>query len=264
MPFRSKRQQRFMYATKPKGVDLKEWAEKTDFDKLPEKVHKKKKSKKDKENKKDKKDKKDKNDFMPGFSDDAFVFQGDESLESHGDEDEQEECGCGQKALSYASIYHYQVKLAFDLKDLGHLALDLAGLIPVYGEAADLTNAAWYASEGRYLMAGLSLISMIPELGDAIGKGTKTLAWLAKTAPDATEFVAKHGPKIVDVIRELRSAILAAGPLIEKAFETAEKNEKLQNYIPEIREALDVFVKQDNSQDVELPNPEIPQTTLNR
>jgi len=42
MPFRSKRQQRFMYATKPEGVDLKEWAEKTDFKKLPEKVRKKK------------------------------------------------------------------------------------------------------------------------------------------------------------------------------------------------------------------------------
>ncbi len=42
MPFRSKRQQRFMYATKPEGVDLKEWAEKTNFKKLPEKVRKKK------------------------------------------------------------------------------------------------------------------------------------------------------------------------------------------------------------------------------
>lgn len=47
MPFRSKRQQRFMYATKPQGVDLKEWAEKTNFKKLPEKVRKKKKDKSD-------------------------------------------------------------------------------------------------------------------------------------------------------------------------------------------------------------------------
>ncbi len=36
-----------MYATKPEGVDLKEWAEKTDFKKLPEKVRKKKKDKSD-------------------------------------------------------------------------------------------------------------------------------------------------------------------------------------------------------------------------
>ncbi len=47
MPFKSKRQQRFMYATKPEGVDLKEWAEKTNFKKLPEKVRKKKKDKGD-------------------------------------------------------------------------------------------------------------------------------------------------------------------------------------------------------------------------
>jgi len=61
MPFRSKRQQRFMFATMPDTA--KEWAHKTDFSKLPEKVRKKKK-----------KSKKDTND----------VFQGDKSLETHG------------------------------------------------------------------------------------------------------------------------------------------------------------------------------------
>jgi hypothetical protein len=49
MPFRSKRQQRFMYAARPKGVDLDEWARQTDFSKLPERAPKKKrKRKKDK------------------------------------------------------------------------------------------------------------------------------------------------------------------------------------------------------------------------
>ncbi len=48
MPFLSKRQQRFMYATKPEGIDLKEWTDETDFDKLPEKKRKKRRSKKDK------------------------------------------------------------------------------------------------------------------------------------------------------------------------------------------------------------------------
>lgn len=41
MPFVSKRQQRYMYANKKKlkkkGVDVDEWAKKTDFSKLPEK-----------------------------------------------------------------------------------------------------------------------------------------------------------------------------------------------------------------------------------
>jgi hypothetical protein len=40
MPFRSKAQQRFLYATHPKGVDLKEWSEHTDFKHLPEKAKK--------------------------------------------------------------------------------------------------------------------------------------------------------------------------------------------------------------------------------
>lgn len=43
MPFRSKRQQRLFFATMPETA--KEWASKTDFSKLPEKVRKKKKKK---------------------------------------------------------------------------------------------------------------------------------------------------------------------------------------------------------------------------
>jgi len=46
MPFRSKRQQRLFFATMPELA--KEWADKTDFSKLPEKVRKKSKKKKDK------------------------------------------------------------------------------------------------------------------------------------------------------------------------------------------------------------------------
>lgn len=57
--------------------------------------------------------------------------------------------------------------------DIGHGALDVIGIIPGLGEAADLTNAAWYAAEGNYLDAGLSVISMVPVVGDIIGKGGK-------------------------------------------------------------------------------------------
>lgn len=38
MPFKSKAQQRFLFATHPKGVNLKEWSDATDYDKLPAKV----------------------------------------------------------------------------------------------------------------------------------------------------------------------------------------------------------------------------------
>jgi hypothetical protein len=67
-------------------------------------------------------------------------------------------------------------------RDMGHGALDLAGLIPGYGEAADLANAAWYAAEGDHLSAGLSLISTIPVVGDLIGKGGKAAKKLGPKA----------------------------------------------------------------------------------
>lgn len=52
------------------------------------------------------------------------------------------------------------------LSDVGHLALDVAGMVPVIGAPADLANAAWYAADGDYLDAGLSLAGAIPVLGD--------------------------------------------------------------------------------------------------
>jgi hypothetical protein len=51
--------------------------------------------------------------------------------------------------------------------------LDIAGLVPVIGEFADLANAGIYLAQGDYQMAGLSAISIIPVFGDAIGKSGK-------------------------------------------------------------------------------------------
>lgn len=211
MPFRSKKQQRFMYATKPKGVDLEEWAEETNFDKLPEKVRKKKK--------------KDKNDL-------------DEILGLNPQPDDPV-----TEALTYATIYHQQVKLAFSGRDFAHLALDLAGFVPVVGEAADFTNAIMYVKEGKYLFAALSLISMIPEVGDAIGKGTKALAYLAKLSPDAAELVIKHGPKVADAIRGMRIMIKANMHTIEGIFEKISEREELKGHASHLMDALNAFTE---------------------
>ena len=48
---------------------------------------------------------------------------------------------------------------------IGHGLLDVAGLVPVVGEAADLANAAWYTAEGDYTMAALSAAAAIPFAG---------------------------------------------------------------------------------------------------
>lgn len=46
-----------------------------------------------------------------------------------------------------------------------HGVLDVAGLVPVFGEAADLANAAIYAAEGDYVNAGISAAAAIPFAG---------------------------------------------------------------------------------------------------
>ncbi|MCT2582004.1 WXG100-like domain-containing protein [Actinophytocola gossypii] len=55
--------------------------------------------------------------------------------------------------------------------DLGHTALDVIGLVPVVGEAADAINAGWYAAEGDWVNAGLSLAAMVPIAGWAATGG---------------------------------------------------------------------------------------------
>lgn len=81
-----------------------------------------------------------------------------------------------------------------------HGVLDLIGLIPVYGEAADFANAAIYLSKGitdeNLLMAGLSIVSMVPELGDT----SKVIKYGEKLAPALTKQIAqlifKHQGKV--------------------------------------------------------------------
>lgn len=80
------------------------------------------------------------------------------------------------------------------LKDFGHLVLDVAGLVPVIGEIADLANCGWYAVEGEWVDAGLSCASAIPFAGYVATVGK----------------VAKHGDEVV-------TAAKAAEELADKA-----------------------------------------------
>ena len=90
---------------------------------------------------------------------------------------------------------------------VGHAALDVAGLAPGVGEVADLINAIWYARKEDYVSSVFSLISMIPEMGDLIGKGAKYLGKSSKLVARLLERygddVAKHWPKVVRVIRKI-------------------------------------------------------------
>ena len=54
---------------------------------------------------------------------------------------------------------------------IGHLVLDVAGLVPFIGEPADGINALWYAAEGDTLNAALSGAAMVPGVGSAVTAG---------------------------------------------------------------------------------------------
>jgi hypothetical protein len=94
-------------------------------------------------------------------------------------------------------------------KDLAHGLLDLAGLIPVVGEPADLINGVWYYADGDVINGSLSVGSAIPFLGYAAvgGKWTRRalsvdeLAKLNRLAKDGKNIriFAKDGRVLDDV-----------------------------------------------------------------
>ena len=66
-------------------------------------------------------------------------------------------------------------------KNLGHAILNGLGLIFVIGEAFDVANAIWYAHDGEYGMAALSMMSALPMIGN-IASGIMTAAKITTAA----------------------------------------------------------------------------------
>jgi RHS repeat-associated protein len=71
----------------------------------------------------------------------------------------------GGNPISFVEIDGHLFGLS--LSDIGHAALDVVGLVPVVGEVADVANGIWYAAEGNYVDAALSMSSAIPFAGYA-------------------------------------------------------------------------------------------------
>ncbi|MDH6462647.1 RHS repeat-associated protein [Micromonospora sp. A200] len=83
--------------------------------------------------------------------------------------------------------------------DVGHAALDVAGMVPVIGEVADVANGIWYLAEGNYVDAAMSMASAIPLAGNAV----------------AAAKLAKTGKKIadgIDTTNDTRKAAKAGEP----------------------------------------------------
>ena len=108
--------------------------------------------------------------------------------------------------------------------DLGHGTLDIIGFVPVIGEFADAANAAWYTAEGKYLEAGLSLISCVPMVGDVVGKGGKV----------AVKTGGKAARKAADFLKEVD---------FRKALEGFRTHPQIGPHVDEIAKALDDWRK---------------------
>ena len=123
------------------------------------------------------------------------------------------------------------------LGTLGHVALDVAGFIPGVGEAADLSNALWYADEGKYFEAILSLISMVPGVGDVIGKGFK---YLSKSGKLPAKFLARYGDDIAKQWPKVKQTL-------RKSEEWRPHVRKLDDMIAQIQQKRDLDIHPNNS-----------------
>ncbi|MET0494038.1 MAG: RHS repeat-associated core domain-containing protein [Actinoplanes sp.] len=95
----------------------------------------------------------------------------------------------------------------------GHLALDIIGLVPVVGEAADLANGVWYAAEGNYVDSALSFASAIPVAGygATAAKGAR-YADEAIEAVDVVVDTAKAADKAQDAAKVADNVVPPAAP----------------------------------------------------
>jgi len=87
------------------------------------------------------------------------------------------------------------------ISPVGHGVLDVAGLVPGFGEPADLINGLWYTAEGNYIDAGLSFASAIPiaGYGASAAKGARYVNKAVDAVDTATDTV-KAADKTKDAV----------------------------------------------------------------
>ncbi|MDQ0933320.1 RHS repeat-associated protein [Streptomyces turgidiscabies] len=99
------------------------------------------------------------------------------------------------------------------LSPIGHGALDIGGLVPGFGEPADLINGLWYTAEGNYIDAGLSYASAIPiaGYGASAAKGARYVD-KAVDAVDAATDTVKAAEKTKDAVKNAENVTPPSTP----------------------------------------------------
>lgn len=110
--------------------------------------------------------------------------------------------------------------------DILQTALDVVGLIPGPGDAADLVNASIYAAREQYGMAALSILCLIPAIGSAFGAaklaGKALPAKIIFEHADEIEKVMKqiapelpNGEKVAEAVSKIISDIKLGAPSVD-------------------------------------------------
>ncbi|GAA4074731.1 RHS repeat-associated core domain-containing protein [Streptomyces shaanxiensis] len=99
------------------------------------------------------------------------------------------------------------------ISPIGHGALDVVGLVPGFGEPADLLNGVWYTAEGNYIDAGLSYASAIPiaGYGATAAKGARYVD-KAVDAVDAATDTVKAADKTKDAVKNAENVTPPSTP----------------------------------------------------
>jgi len=122
-------------------------------------------------------------------------------------------------------LYHYVDPDGRTFWDVVQGALDVVGCIPVIGEVADDANALISLGRGDYLGAALSAASMIPIVGDALGKGGKAVRYAAKYGDEVASLAktaVKRADTVVDTARAAGNGANPASKWHKATFDTVD------------------------------------------
>ncbi len=107
--------------------------------------------------------------------------------------------------------------------DAVQFGLDIAGMVPVIGEAADAVNAGIHLGRGNFAEAGMSVAGMIPFAGIAA-----TLGKFGKKAVGAVAHNAGNIEKVADGLGDIckkSNCFVAGTPVVVAAVQVREKSQ---------------------------------------